>query len=170
MKKNKKCKQCKVIKGLNDFPKHPQMFDGRLNKCKKCRKLNNKLYRKKNKVKIANTNKRYAKQHRKERTRDQIKYRQTFKGKYCTLRTTAKRRGLPINITLEEFILLVDQICYYCGEPNKTKGLDRIDNGKGYIKGNVVSCCFWCNNWKSNRKMKDFVEHCQKIVNKHPCG
>lgn len=42
--------------------------------------------------------------------------------------------------------------CHYCGYkpswPKERVGLDRIDNKKGYLNGNVVGCCFTCNSAK----------------------
>lgn len=42
----KKCFKCGQIKPLDDFYKHPQMPDGRVNKCKECNKKENKENRK----------------------------------------------------------------------------------------------------------------------------
>lgn len=41
--------------------------------------------------------------------------------------------------------------CVYCGDnymPNL--GLDRIDNSKGHLKSNVVTCCYECNTARSD--------------------
>lgn len=37
-------------------------------------------------------------------------------------------------------------------------GIDRVDPSKGYIPGNVVPCCKFCNYAKMNRTLKEFLE------------
>jgi hypothetical protein len=51
------------------------------------------------------------------------------------------------SLTLEEYSLLVEQPCTYCGfdENEKYIGLDRIDNKAGYTLENVVPSCSLCN-------------------------
>ena len=44
----KVCMKCFKPKPLNDFYKHPQMTDGRVNKCKECNKTENRINRTKN--------------------------------------------------------------------------------------------------------------------------
>lgn len=39
----KTCFKCNLVKPLEDFYKHPQMPDGRVNKCKDCNKIENKI-------------------------------------------------------------------------------------------------------------------------------
>jgi hypothetical protein len=61
---------------------------------------------------------------------------------------------------------LMKQPCTYCGEksvkPN-VNGLDRLDNTKGHIKGNVVPCCDICNTMKQRMTLFQFESHIQKI-------
>jgi len=84
--------------------------------------------------------------------------------KYLSTIKRAKERGLEFNLSLDYFKQLKSDDCCYCGTPNmflahycevmglKTPwmSIDRKDNSKGYIVGNVVSACFVCNRIKSN--------------------
>lgn len=65
----------------------------------------------------------------------------------------AKRRGFDWNIKKEDYSYLVKSICHYCSGPLEAcgVGLDRIDNKKGYILGNIVPCCGTCNKIKGDR-------------------
>lgn len=82
----------------------------------------------------------------------------------------AEKRNLLFEINFDEFIELVQQDCYYCGEKpticfeaNEARegficnGIDRLDNSKGYISGNIVSACKRCNYSKADRGKKEFI-------------
>ena len=79
------------------------------------------------------------------------------------MKMNAKRKGLKWDLSDGKVKELISQSCYYCGalpsshKPYPTKkfngdfpsnGLDRINNEKGYIEDNVVSCCKLCNRAK----------------------
>lgn len=71
---------------------------------------------------------------------------------YNRCKSAAEMRGYPFELTLEEFKDISCRSCIYCGaEPTKDvyglvcNGIDRLDNDKGYIIGNVVPCCGSCN-------------------------
>lgn len=88
------------------------------------------------------------------------------------------KRGLNCTLTGNEILELVKSKCHYCGDeasnmflynqPNFEykfyyNGIDRIDSSKGYIKGNVLSCCKTCNISKMDMDYNKFIEHINKI-------
>jgi len=80
--------------------------------------------------------------------------------------TSAKKKGYDFNLSKEEFIFLIGGNCYYCGTKPETSisgrheiiknGIDRLDNGLGYTRSNVVSCCQVCNYAKNNMTVEEF--------------
>jgi len=103
----------------------------------------------------------------------------TCRSLYGTYKSLAQKRGHEFSINYDVFNLLTQQSCFYCNKkPNKIiksrkdwypefiyNGIDRYDNTKGYIPGNVVSCCGICNRFKSNYTVDIFLNHCQDIIN-----
>lgn len=88
----------------------------------------------------------------------------------------AQNRGIPFLLTKIEFRILAGGNCNYCGPEPSTltslkicngqyihNGVDRVDNSKGYIKGNVVSCCGTCNRMKMDRTQKEFLLYIKRI-------
>jgi hypothetical protein len=81
----------------------------------------------------------------------------------------AKARDLVFELDIETFRALTSSDCYYCGTPpsqvwcgstsaringNYTyNGIDRVDNDRGYVDGNVRPCCGQC-----NRSKRDLTE------------
>lgn len=80
---------------------------------------------------------------------------------YSSLRNSYRRdavkRGYVFELTKKEFDELIIKPCYYCGREKTGKqmynnwglieytGIDRVDNGVGYVSTNVVPCCKDCN-------------------------
>lgn len=77
--------------------------------------------------------------------------------KYVQLHKSAERRGKEFNLTLRDVAnLLVTSRCYYTGVTLSSvhdhihqRTVDRIDNTKGYVKGNVVACAHIVNQIKN---------------------
>jgi 5-methylcytosine-specific restriction endonuclease McrA len=90
----------------------------------------------------------------------QKEYNKTTKGKFTILRHAAKKRGVEITLTFEEFSEIVRSgICHYCSEPSYTDcgyGVDRVDNRLGYIPDNCVPCCTSCNRKKGALELAGF--------------
>lgn len=77
-------------------------------------------------------------------------------------------------ISIDEYFNLITRKCYYCGEESSQEkiinkkmfrhnGIDRIDSNKGYIKGNVVSCCTDCNLMKGTLDQSKFLNKIKQI-------
>ena len=83
----------------------------------------------------------------------------------------ATKRNLTFELTRSEAHKLFTSNCYYCNiEPKQIhnprsrnngvfiyNGIDRIDNNKGYVIDNVVSCCGMCNISKHNRTYEFYL-------------
>lgn len=66
---------------------------------------------------------------------------------------SATQNTVGWSLTFEEWYALVTKPCHYCGlfhNEQSGRGLDRIDNKRGYYKDNVVSCCPECNTVRNN--------------------
>lgn len=91
------------------------------------------------------------------------------------------RRGWECHLTLPQLKVISQLLCVYCGKEPSNKhrlkykvggkyqrgiapemeirysGLDRIDSTKGYVLGNLVPCCFQCNQVKSKLPLDEFL-------------
>lgn len=99
---------------------------------------------------------------------------------YISLKNNAIPRGYSVDIDKQVFYEIASQPCYYCGaeppEKNgvkewngtaKINGIDRVDNSKGYTIENSVSCCYDCNQMKSNRTLDNFMKKIKEIYERH---
>src|SRR5216683_5790983 len=117
----KKCSYCKQYKDLTHYSKDRDTITGIHYTCKLCDSALNKLYLR------------------------------SLKGKYSYSYRKAKLRKLEWDIKINHYDNLLRQGCYYCKSSIISDygcGLDRIDNSKGYILGNVLPCCKECNRIK----------------------
>lgn len=100
----------------------------------------------------------------------------SFNSLYGSYKRGARLRGLMFDITKDEFRELTSADCHYCGLPPSNhyqcptcvgdytyNGVDRVDNSKGYIHGNVVPCCTYCNRSKNNQSEEQFLEWVQRV-------
>lgn len=91
-------------------------------------------------------------------------------------RRSASKRGHQFTLTEQQFKKLTKGHCYYCGcepktpilsksgrEPYYFNGVDRVNNDEGYTPSNSVTCCRWCNSFKSNFDHEVFLKHVVSI-------
>ena len=94
----------------------------------------------------------------------------------------AKARSIPFDISIEDYLPIVQQHCFYCGclpfqksfQHNTTErdwslfvhqGLDRVDSSKGYTLENVVPCCKHCNTAKMQMSVEEFKAWLIRVYN-----
>ena len=89
---------------------------------------------------------------------------------YRQYRTKANNRGLEFNLTRDEVSYITSQNCVYCEDVPRERmvglshypiqvianGIDRVDNSKGYVPNNCVSCCLTCNLMKNKSSLEEF--------------
>lgn len=94
---------------------------------------------------------------------------------------SAKGRHYDFNLAINEFKTLTSNNCHYCGlSPTQImrckiynkinewqtyiyNGIDRIDNTKGYILDNCVTCCKICNLAKGSMLYSEFIDYLNRI-------
>lgn len=103
--------------------------------------------------------------------------RATVCGIMAQYRTGAKKRNFDFILTEVVVKALINGVCFYCGSPpanmyryreipdviRKYSGIDRVDSSKGYIPGNVVSCCQQCNIAKNKLSISEFDEWVKRV-------
>ena len=84
------------------------------------------------------------------------------------MKKDAKKRGIEFTLTISDVEAMWNMPCSYCGNKVHILSLDRIDNSKPYVMGNVVSCCMWCNYTKGTGSLSFFYDQCKKVVDNIP--
>lgn len=103
----KQCFKCKQTKPLTDFYVHPQMGDGRLNKCKECAKRDvAQNYRDNIEHYVAYERERFQRPERKKAVRASLAKRDPVKRRAAYLTSNAIRDGR-----------LIPQPCEKCSDP-----------------------------------------------------
>jgi hypothetical protein len=74
-------------------------------------------------------------------------------------------RKYAFEISDQEADALFRSPCHYCGyqPPHRFNGIDRVVNNLGYVPGNVVACCSWCNRAKGRFPAERFLAWLQWV-------
>lgn len=77
---------------------------------------------------------------------------QSLNDKYNAIQSRAKRKGIPFNLTLEDFARIIALPCFYAvhWHAGVRSGIDRKDSALGYTVDNCVPCCAKHNLFKSD--------------------
>lgn len=122
-----------------------------------------KKYYELHKNEIIENTKQWSLAHPEEISKSKRKYEEKASVQYRKYQRAAKRRGIAMELTEEEFTKIIEiGICKYSGTEGKM-GIDRVDNNKGYIQNNCVPCCWKCNQMKGQMTEQEFEDHITKI-------
>jgi hypothetical protein len=91
---------------------------------------------------------------------------------YNKFSNSAKSRGIKWSLSIDEMYEVYNGYCNMTGweisinYSKQTASLDRIDNNKGYIVGNIQWVHSMVNMCKNRYKNEDFIEMCKAIANR----
>lgn len=154
----KRCKDCKKVKPLGQFGKHPGYRDGRTNTCKECELEKHKAQRRKAMVDDSN----------------RLRARRAIEG----MRQRAREQGVPFDADYFSTERVAEMLCSqkacscckraldFSGENKKmSPSFDKVVPSLGYTKENTAILCYECNTRKNNstaadlRMIADFIDN-----------
>jgi hypothetical protein len=80
----------------------------------------------------------------------------------CRSKARAIKHGISFDISYRYYDYLVTLPCVYCNDVST--GLDRIDNTKGYITGNIAPSCRQCNVGKNDLTLETFYNYAHNMT------
>lgn len=179
------CRKCKTEYPIDYFSKSSSYKNGYDTLCKLCKSIQDRQYRQVNKQQIRN--KRIQKYNTEKKPISHDAYiskmkSDPFKWRAQCIRNgmilRSKEKGLEFDCDYFSTDLIMNNLinnsnCQCCGrvfdmlslqdnrkKNNAAPSVDRLDNSKGYVKGNVVLICWRCNNLKSDSS----IEKLENIV------
>jgi hypothetical protein len=138
-----------IMKGLNY---RQRQYNDNSEEYHKRNALNAKEWRENNTEKMNenNTNKRNGKNNQ-----------------YNVYKRSAFDKNINFELTYNEYEIIVDASCNYCGIVNEIKnfnGIDRLNSSIGYQENNCVSCCTMCNFMKGSLDNETFYKRIVHIT------
>lgn len=96
-----------------------------------------------------------------KRKQRSYKNKHPYYKKYYVYKDRITRKNKPFELSFEEFSILIEKDCDYCGDSGGT--IDRTDSNEGYTRNNSVPCCYKCNMMKHTLTKQMFLNQVQRI-------
>jgi hypothetical protein len=125
---HRQCTACGQLKSAEEFHKHAQCKGGRNSVCKVCR--------------IPKSKANY------QQSKKELRLFNAAKGR-------AAAKGREFNLELQDIV--IPERCPVLGIPMTRPSLDRIDNNKGYVKGNVRVISYRANVLKNDATVEELT-------------
>lgn len=163
----KQCFCCKKIKKAEEFPKNISLMGGLHTWCKECSNTKNKDAKY---YKISNEKRKLRRKEdeifrNEERRKKRVNRTKNIKTSlFHSCKTRAEQKGLEFNITKDDII--IPEFCpillkpIICGDKENyqfSPSVDRIDNTKGYIKGNIQVISMKANKIKNDATIEELI-------------
>ncbi len=163
----KLCKKCNTIKTTDNFHKNKRTTSGLSEYCISCKKEYDLLYRQTDKIKQMYSSEKYKRKKLKYKNENYIKI------KLITTKMSARARNIEFSID-ENDLSILPEYCpllnvkidyeYGNGINLNAASIDRIDNSKGYIKGNVWIISRLANTMKSEATIEQLLEFSNNTI------
>lgn len=171
MENTKKCKRCEEVKLLDCFYDNKQNKDGKDSYCRPCRYAHGR-----DRKDIVNARRRERMTTDPEHRAKVLEEKQrSYRGNMevailCRAKNRAAVRGYDFNLTIGDIIipemcpiLEVPIVVGKKGDYLFAPSLDRVDNTKGYVKGNVRVISMLANSMKNTADNELLLRFCKNI-------
>lgn len=170
MEETKVCRVCQIQKHISEFCSHRKYKDGLNAICRKCANEERKIYEEKHKDKLNEMSRKRYKNDEVSRLLNKLRCKEylaknRIKILLSRVKKRAKSRNLPFDIEVNDIV--IPNVCPILGIPLKWGGhanspnlpsLDRIDNTKGYVKGNIHIISLRANNIKRDSNVEEMYK------------
>lgn len=165
----RQCKKCKNFKEESDFYKNSRLYSLYCKECKEITLKENKIRKNEVRKLKLRTDPIYNAIRLKQRKDSRIRNYE----KFLLNHAKSRARKLKIEFNLELNDIIIPEICPILEIPlkrsdinstNNSPSLDRINNSKGYIKGNIRIISLLANRMKNNASMEQLKIFAKNIL------
>lgn len=174
--KLKRCSKCNTFKSYDCFYKSKHRKDGYANECKACNRERQKLWYSTDAGRQSALKRRkkyyYDNPTRVKETSRKTRIKNKEKLLFRSARYRAEQKNIDFDISIDDII--IPNVCPILGIPiyrdaklnkDNSPSIDRIDNSKGYIKGNICVISYKANTLKSFGTIEEFYKIIEYMKN-----